>query len=306
MSEVFIWAAVYLTVMFLGYIFKRIGIFKAEDRKLLSNIILYITLPAMLVSSFTGVTVDFWYLIACALGTGLNALMILLARLASAKKTPELQAIYIINGAGLNLGNIGIPFLQNFFPSGIPYLCMFDVGDCVFTLGTTYAIAAIHLGKKSDSKLVSIFKSLLCSPPFITYLTMVILTATHITLPSFLLTLADFAGRGNGFLAMLMVGLSLELNLDKCSRGEVFRLLLLRYFSGVVIALFIMLFIPAPTIMKQILSVAVFAAAPNVGLIYTGRLGISTEIPSALNTISTLLMIPMMSLVMVLVQSAPC
>lgn len=302
MGEVLIWAAVYLSVMFLGYILKQIGFFKPEDRKLLSKVILYITLPAMLISSFGTVSVDFWYLVACALGVVTNALMVILAMLASARKSPELQSIYIINGAGLNLGNIGIPFLQNFFPLGIPYLCMFDIGDCFFTLGTTYAIACVRMGQRVESRWRSILKSLLSSPPFLAYFSMLLLSLAHITLPRIFMTLADFVGRGNGCLAMLMVGISLELNLDRNARGEMLRILLLRYVSATVVALLVVLAIPAPTIMKQILAVAVYAAAPNVGLIYTERLGIRTEIVSALDTVSTLLMIPIMSIVMILVQ----
>lgn len=302
MGEVFIWAAIYITVMLIGYICKRVGFFHPEDRKLLSDIILYITLPAMLVSSFDGVTVDFWYVVALLMGFLLNLLMVTLAWLASAKKTPDLQAIYIINGAGLNLGNIGIPFLRNFFPTGIPYLCMFDVGDCFFTLGTTYAIAGMRLGKQTGGKWQTILKSLFSSPPFLAYFTMVLLSLAHIKLPAFLMKLAEFMGQGNGFLAMLMVGISLELDLSRETRGEVFRILALRYLCGTAAALTVYFLIPAPDVMRQILAVAVFAAAPNVGLVYTSRLGIRTDIAGALNTISTILMIPVMSIIMLLVR----
>lgn len=301
MQNVLTWAAIYLLTMFLGYSLKRIGIFKAEDRKILSDLIFYVTLPAMLVSSFSGVSVDFWYLVACALGIALNVLMITAAMLASVHKTPEMKALYIINGAGLNLGNIAIPYLQNFFPSGIPYLCMLDVGDSFFSLGTTYAVACMSMGQKPESRLKAIIKSLVTSLPFDVYIFMTVLSILHITLPQPVLLMADFAGRGNGFLAMFMVGVSLELKLDRRSYGEIAQILLLRYLCGAAVAAFTFFVLPAPLIMRQILSVAVFAAVPNACLIYTIRLGVHTEIASALSTISTILMIPIMALVMAFV-----
>lgn len=69
---------------------------------------------------------------------------------ASCRKKPEMHALYTINCPGYNLGNITIPFLQGFYPSRIPYLCMFETADSCFRLGATYAIACTQLGKKAE------------------------------------------------------------------------------------------------------------------------------------------------------------
>ena len=256
----------------------------------------------MLVSSFGGVSVDFWFLAALFLGLLCNALMVLSGTLVTRRKPPEIQALYIMNCAGFNVGNLAMPFLRNFFPAGIPYLCMFDMGDSFFSLGTTYALACIRIGRKSGSKFRSILSSLFRSVPFVVYLLMTVLSFLHLELPGPMLQAADFMGRGNGFLAMLMVGVSLEFHLDPKDLGEVLQMLFFRYACGVVFALVVFLLLPAPLVMRQVLSLAVFAAAPNAALLYTNRLGVRTEIASALHPISTALTVPILSALMLLVR----
>ena len=304
MGEVFLWSGIYLATMFLGYALKRLGVFRAEDKKFLADLIFYITLPAMLVSSFSGASVDFWFVVAFAMGLAVNGVLLAAGMVLSRRKAPDLQALYIINCPGLNLGNIVIPFLANFFPAGIPYLCMADTADSFFSLGTTYAIAGTRLGRKAESFgaiLKAILRSLSRSVPMIVYVVMCILSLLDLQLPGPILQAADFMGRGNGFLAMLLVGLSLEINLDRSSVGEVVSILGIRYLCAGAMALGLwFLLAGAPPAMRSILVLACFAPTTSAALIYTNRLGVRTDIAGALMPISTVLMIPIMSAVMLL------
>lgn len=302
MYDVVVWACTYMITMFLAYSLKRLGIFQVKDRKIFANLIFNVTLPAMLVSSFSTASVDLWYIVSFVLGLLANVLMLTAACAISAKKTPDLKGIYAINGAGLNLGNIGIPFLQNFFPQSIPYLCMFDSGDSFFSLGTTFAIAEMRMGKKSGPKLRAILSSLLHSVPMITYVVMTVLSLLELRLPDPVLSLAGFIGQSNGCLVMVMVGISLEINISKGARKEVFTLLFLRYTCGAVSALAIFFLLPAPLVMRQALAPAMFAAVPNVCMIYTDRLNVRMDIASALNPLSALLMVPIMAVVILIVR----
>lgn len=302
MYDVAVWACTYMITMFLAYSLKKIGIFKVEDRKVFANLIFNVTLPAMLVSSFSAASVDFWYVVSFALGLLVNILMLTAACAVSARKSPDLKGIYAINGAGLNLGNIGIPFLQNFFPQSIPYLCMFDSGDSFFSLGTTFAIAEMRMGRKSGPKLRAILSSLCHSVPMITYVVMTALSLLELRLPGPILSLAGFIGQSNGCLVMVMVGISLEINISKEARKEVFLLLLLRYACGAISALAIFFLLPAPPAMRQALAPAMFAAVPNACMIYTDRLNVRMDIASALNPLSALLMVPIMSVVILMVR----
>ena len=120
-------------------------------------------------------------------------------------------------------------------------------------------------------------------------------------LPYVVLEAAGFVGRGNGFLAMFLVGLSLELNLDRDSIREIVTIFAVRYSCGAILALAIWFLLPtAPLVMRQVLVLACFSPATNAALIYSTRLGVRTDIAGILTPISTILMIPVMTLVMLL------
>ncbi len=96
---------------------------------------------------------------------------------------------------------------------------------------------------------------------------------------------------------MIMIGVSLELHMSRESAKEVITLLSMRYVIGIIAAVLIYCVLPAPLVMRQILAAAMFASSAAVSIIYSERLGVSTDIAAALNPISTILMIPIMSLV---------
>lgn len=304
MKAVLLQTAIYLGTMALGYLLKRLGVFRPEDKKVLGNIIVYLTLPAMLISSFGGIRVDLWFVAAFAVGLVSNALMVLLAMAVSRNKPPELRALYTINGAGFSLGNIAIPYLQGLLPAGIPYLCMFDTADSFFSLGTTYSIACTQLGKKSGSVAKSIFLGLITSVPFDVYVLMTVLSLLQVTLPGPILQAADFIGRSNGCLAMLMVGVSLELRMERGAVKDVLTLMVMRYGAALVFALTIWFLIPAPLIWRQSMAVGAFASVPSICLVYSNKLGVDTTVASALNPLTTLISLPLMAAVLSLLQHA--
>lgn len=220
MIKVIVTALIYLLTMTLAYILKLAGLFSKEDKKTLSNLIFYVTLPASLISGFTDAKVNIYYVVAILTGFGVNTVMVIAGQIASRNKSRELQAIYAVNASGYNMACIAIPFLSNFYPGGVPYLCMFDVGDSFYTLGTTYALAQVRLnqGNKSEKcniNLLYIIKSLFSSVPFVVYFTMTVLSFLNFHLPSVIVEIADFCGHGNGFLAMMMIGISLEINMSR-------------------------------------------------------------------------------------------
>ena len=91
MVNVVMTALVYLLTMVMSYILKRAGLFHKEDKKVLSNLIFYITLPASLISSFAGAEVNVYYVIAILLGFLVNTVMVISGQIVSADKSPELK-----------------------------------------------------------------------------------------------------------------------------------------------------------------------------------------------------------------------
>ena len=61
MIKIIATAAIYLLAMLLAYVLKKMGLFRKEDKRVLSNLIFYVTLPASLISGFSGAQVNIYY-----------------------------------------------------------------------------------------------------------------------------------------------------------------------------------------------------------------------------------------------------
>lgn len=208
MTRIIATSSIYLFAMLFAFILKKVGLFHKEDKKILSNLIFYVTLPASLISGFTGAQVNVYYIVSILIGFGVNTVMVIAGQIASARKGRRMQAIYAVNASGFNMACIAIPFLSNFYPDGVPYLCMFDVGDSFYTLGTTYALAQMRMSQenneknaknskekelnKSDIHILTVFKSLFTSVPFDVYFIMTVLSFLNYKLPDIVIQAADF------------------------------------------------------------------------------------------------------------------
>ena len=70
MLDIIIQAVSFVVIIALGYILKRIGWFKESDFSVLSTIVMKITLPAAIIMSFSGSTIDLSMLLLVVLGLG--------------------------------------------------------------------------------------------------------------------------------------------------------------------------------------------------------------------------------------------
>lgn len=59
MENILMKVAAFVLVIFLSYLLKRTGFFKAEDFKLISNVVLKITLPCAVISNFSRIEISF-------------------------------------------------------------------------------------------------------------------------------------------------------------------------------------------------------------------------------------------------------
>ena len=102
------------------------------------------------------------------------------------------------------IGNFVLPFVQAFFPGmGVAYLCMFDVGNALMGLGGTFAIASSVVSSEQKLSVSNVIKKLFSSIPFDVYIVIFFLALFKIKIPAPILSITDFIGAGNGFLAML-------------------------------------------------------------------------------------------------------
>ena len=114
MAEVLMKAGSFVAVIIMGNLLRRAGFFKEEDFYVLSKIVLKITLPAAIISNFSGIDLKPSMLVVTLLGFAGGILYIAVAFFMSIGKDREERAFNILNLPGYNIGNFTMPFAQSF------------------------------------------------------------------------------------------------------------------------------------------------------------------------------------------------
>ena len=177
------------TIMILGYIFRKVGMISDSGKALLTDLVLYVTLPASILKSFQiefshQILVSCLSVIAVAVGIQIGAWllgMILYPGFPDERKK-VLQYATICSNAGI-LGN---PIAEGIFGSiGLLYASIYTIPQRTFMWS---------IGKVSTH------------PCILSVVAGLLIMVLQIPLPGFIsLTIKNIAG-GNTFLAMALVG----------------------------------------------------------------------------------------------------
>lgn len=295
----------YVLVIALGYLLKRAGFFGRDDHRLISKIMMNVTLPCTIVRAFSGFSRDaqmFWIV---GIGFLCAFLPMMLMYLTTRGVNTRLRAYRMLNIGGYNIGCFSLPLIEVFFGgAGVVTACMFDTGNAVMMTGGSYAMTSTLLrtgGEKRESAREVLMK-FLKSVPFDTYLLMFVLMALNMRLPNAVYTFVEPAANANAFLAMLMIGMMFEPAGDRALLKETGRELAVRYALAAVFALVCYFLTPFDLVVRRTLVVLCFAPLSSLAPIYTDRCGSDTALASFTNSASIAVsLIAMLALSMIFV-----
>ena len=296
MLDVLLRAGSFITIILLGFFLRRIGFFKQEDFSLLSKITIRVTLPCAIVTSFSGKVIDPALLSLSILALACGLLYIIMGYLVNRNRDQEQQSFAMLNLPGYNVGNFVIPFAQSFLgPTGVIAVSIFDTGNAAICLGGAYSIAAMVKDGIRFSP-VRIVRALLRSVPFVTYMLMLLLNIACITVPSFILSVAEIGANANAFMAMLMIGVGFHLELrDKSKLGVIVKLLMIRYGLAAVFSFVFYFLLPFSLEVRQALVILAFSpissAIPGFTQELKGDVGLSSALNSLTMVISILVIV---------------
>ena len=292
MAEILMKAGSFIAIIILGYVLRRRGFFKEEDFYVLSRIVLKITLPAAIVTNFTGIDMKPSMLLMSLLGLGGGIILTGMAFLISAGKNGEEKAFNIINLTGYNIGNFTMPFAQSFLgPLGVVATSLFDSGNALVCLGGTYSVAVMAKGEKGKFSIMPIIKTLLSSVPFDAYLLMTVLSLLHLSLPAPMVSFTGIIANGNAFMAMLMLGVGFKMTLDKSRMGKIIQILFIRYSVSIALAAAFYFLLPFELEYRQALAILALSPIASAAPAFTGDLDGDIGLASAVNSISIVISI---------------
>lgn len=273
-----------LLIIVLGYILKRCGVFRSEDARILSKIIVNLTLPGALIASLASFSIEMNMLSVIAVAAIANCVLLLAAALISRGRDGATRALYMLNIPSYNIGTFVLPFVQSFLPAeGLLAVSMFDAGNNPMNSGGAYAVTSALIGGERMC-VKTIASKMLHSVPFDTFLLMMIMGVSGLHFPPAVYTIAGMFGQANAFLAMLMIGLMFEIQLSRNALGDVVQIVGVRYAFGAVAAALCYCLLPLPESVRRVVTLSLLAPIPSVTLAYCDKCGCKPSIVGVIHS----------------------
>ena len=242
-----------LAIILTGYLSKRAGKFKNRDYRIMQVALFNLVLPCAIIYSFATNPHDSSMLWISVFGFVVAFIPPVLIFLTTRHTPVQDRAFTMLNGSGFNIGCFCFPVVQAFLgTAAIVPAAMFDIGNCVMVAaGTnvmTQTLLHIQPGKTLDEQyqghapvlpytkpkdrdarrlarhalLRNVAKGFFGSIPFDTYLVMIVLMLANVKIPAVVATFVEPLANANSFVAMLMVGMLMDL---PAGRDDVMKLL---------------------------------------------------------------------------------
>ncbi len=292
--------AALVLIIILSYILKRYRFFRTEDFKVISNIVLKITLPCAVISNFNRIDVDASLFSLVLIGVFCNLLTIGFGYLAGLHKSRETRAFNMINYSGYNIGCFTMPYIQSFLgPSGVVATCLFDAGNSLLCTGATYSMAAAVARTGEKSTIGLFFRRMFSSIPMDIYILMVLLAWMRIKLPYSVTAFTDLVGAANPFLAMVMIGIGFELHTDRKSLLRIGTILFNRYLVASLLAWIFYHYTPFDAEIRKLLALIAFAPISAVCAIFTAKCKGDVSLSCTVNSLTIVLSVLFMTALMV-------
>ena len=290
MGEIAAKAASFILIIVIGYVIKRIGWVSAADFPKFSKIVLRITLPCALITSFNTFDITSNLLFLTAIGLLANLILQITGYLVNQRKGGIAQAFGIINLGSYNVGAFAMPYIAGLMgPQSIIFASLFDVGNSFGAAGIGYGWSRSVADEKQKTTLGGFLKLMFLSPLFDTYLILLLMRLLGLQLPDEVITFTSTVGGANTFLAMLMIGIGLELGLDAHRFKLAFKYLAFRYGFSLIFSILTVLFLPVSMVVKTILCMLFFSPIASMATGFTDEAGGDVETSAFMNSVSILI-----------------
>lgn len=292
MSAAYVKIAAMLVTIALGYFLHQIHVFERQDSRVLLKILMNVTLPCLVVSNLNGMTVTKDLVMASLLGIVINTLYFGAAFLLSKRGDAEDHLVKIFALSTFNTGSYVIPFLTGIASSySLAGVFAFTYpGTALFTYGISPAAAGlIYSGQKGERSPARILlDKLLHTVSCDVCVIMLLLSLFRISLPSGLVSVCASIGSASSTLAMLSIGILMDLKLPEGEFIHDIGLVLARLCISLLCALTVYFLLPLAYDIRAAIALTVFAPAASynsVMALHCGYKGSRVAVISSLEMI---------------------
>lgn len=297
--------AAFIAFIALGAVLRRCGILKGEAFHAISGLVLYVTLPCIIITNLNGVKVEGPMLMIAGLGLASNLLFLAYALLVTWREKDETHKDFtLLNFGGFSIGPMAVPFMQAFYPTtGLLTACMFDVGNVVMSAGGTYAIV---VGRRQKGGVLMFFKTIVAklmrSGPLVAFAFVVGLSVFGLKLPDAVTTITQVGASANTFLCMIMIGESIDFSMSLKKYLAIAKILFHRWLVCIAFALIAYFVLPFEGEVKTALVLVCLSPIPAMSLIYTSMIKADIAMAAGLNSLCVVCSLIAMSSVVIFLQ----
>ncbi len=289
-QQILLRASSLVVIVLIGYLIKRVGWVKSTDFPIFSKLVLRITLPAALITSFSQFDVHLELLFLTGIGIVVNLLQSAFSFVLRRRDGRAGQAFGVLNSGSYNIGAFATPYISGFMgPQSIIYASVFDIGNSLAAGGIAVGWAK-HLAREDGRTTpLTFLRDIFSSPVFITYLSLLVIRLAAISIPAQVITFTSIVGAANPFLAMLMIGIGLELKLEGQKYAAAARLLGVRYAFATVFALAAWFGLPIAAEIRLVLCMLFFAPIAAMMSGFTQEIDGDVELSAFMTSVSILI-----------------
>ncbi|WP_226527452.1 AEC family transporter [Metabacillus niabensis] len=225
-----------ILIISLGYILKRGNIIKEKDGEGLSRIIFNLTLPSIIIVTFSDITLESSLFLLIFIGFLYGVLIGFFGLFVFRKKQRNVKGMLGMMVPGLNIGLFAYPLVEAIFgKEGITYFGMLDVGNAFIVFGLSYLIGSFYSKEEVKLDFKTVVTKMSKSIPLMTYIIVVIINLIGLSLPSVIVDVADIISGANMPLSLLLLGIYLNFSFDKSYVKLMLQYLGLRYGVGLLL-----------------------------------------------------------------------
>ena len=299
MASVLLTAFSFVLLILFGFLLKRAGFFGPRDYQLMSKLVMNLTLPAAVIRNLAALELTPSLLFLAVLGLLLNVLCAAAGWLCARRQEPAQRAFAMLSWSGYNIGAFAMPYLQGFLgAAAVGAACIFDVGNAIMCNGAVYAVAPRQDGSTLSPGAMA--KRLFSSVSFDVYLAMLVLGILRIRVPAVVVDLLAPAAAANSCMAMLMIGLMLELRLRPGYLRRGVATVLARNLLAAAGALLFYFCTPFSLEIRQVMAVVLFAPISVASVAFCEKCGCDTGLTGFTASLSILVSLGMMTLLILL------
>lgn len=298
MQEIMTRAGILVAAIFVGYLLRRSRFLPPEAFTVVSRIVLNVTLPCAVIVNFSDFQVSGALLWLFPLGFFCNALYVSVGYLLGKRQGVGQQMFGMLNLSGYNIGCFALPYVASLLgPSAVVSACLFDAGNAIWATGGTNALC-ISMQEGGRLRLGPVFRRIFTSPTIVAYLVMLLLSLIRVRLPEPILQFATLVGSANSCMAMLMLGIGMNLNIRPEQLRWIGKAFVIRFGIALVLCLAFYHLLPFDHDIRLGAALAAFAPISSASAAYTGERGCDVGLASSWNTITILSSLVFMTLVL--------